>query len=75
MSKNGFRIEMTIGLLLMGLAFILRRFTPLDGLMYYAMVIAAVILIMVGIFHIFRTMGKNSRLRQWKLRLIGKEPK
>ena len=59
MSKNGVRIEMAIGLLLMGLALILRRFTPLDGLIYGAMVIVAVILIMVGIFHIFRSMGRK----------------
>ena len=59
MSKNGVRIEMAIGLLLMGLTLILRRFAQLNGLIYYAMVIVAVILIMVGIFHMFRSMGKN----------------
>ncbi|MCL2827698.1 MAG: hypothetical protein FWD99_03065 [Oscillospiraceae bacterium] len=64
------------GLLLMGVTNTMDRFIDIPSALHYTLMLTAVSLVIWGTVLIARSPEmKNSKLRRWKLRLIGREPK
>ena len=74
--KNAKRtLPLGIGLILQGVTRILDRYVDIPNALWYVLMLSAIALIMWGIILIARSPKmKNSRLRQWKLQLIGRSP-
>ena len=65
-----------IGLVLQGVTHLVSRYVDIPSALHYALMLSAIVLIMWGVIMIARSPKmRNSRLRRWKLRLIGREPK
>jgi len=72
-SKANFPLGM--GLVIQGVTHVIRRFVDIPAVLHYALMLSAIALILWGVIIIARSPKmKNSRLRHWKLRLIGRDP-
>ena len=68
-------LPLTIGLILFTGALVATRCWNLPNILYYGLMLPAIALELWGAIILARSPEmKNSRLRRWKLRLIGKEP-
>ena len=73
MKKSTFNWQLCTGLTLYALAMIITRRAEISGFLYYSLIVSALALEFWGIFRFAKSPKmKNSRFRQWKLRLIGK---
>ncbi len=69
-------LPLGIGLLLFSATQILSRFLIIPSILHYALMLSAITLELWGIFLLARSPEmKNCKLRQWKLRLIGRGEK
>lgn len=76
MKKFKPNVPLTVGLLLFTFTQIITRLISVPDIPCYALMLVAVSFEIWGILLATRSPEfKNSKLRQWKLRLIGKEPK
>jgi|GEM_PF-1553979 len=68
--------QLVIGLILYTGTLIVTRYVDIPEVLHYVLMPSAIMLEFWGIFKIARSPEmKNSKLRRWKLRLIGREPK
>jgi len=64
-----------IGLVLQGVTHIISRYMDIPSILYYVLMLFAITLMLWGVIVIARSPKmRNSRLRHWKLRLIGRNP-
>jgi len=68
-------LPLGIGLILQGATHIIGRYVDISNALYFALMLSAIALMLWGVIIIARSPRmQHSRLRRWKLRLIGKEP-
>lgn len=76
MMKFKSNLPLGIGLLIFAATQILSRFIDIPNIPHYALMLSALALEMWGIILYARSpVMKNSKFRQWKLRLIGRGEK
>ena len=69
-------LPMSIGMILCAAAIVSDRFTSMPETLNLLLLLPGLALMLWGIVRFARSPEmKNSRLRKWKLRLIGREPK
>jgi multisubunit Na+/H+ antiporter MnhC subunit len=67
-------LPLASGLLLMSLSLLVSRFVDVPHALVMTLLVIAVALELWGALHLSRSPAvRNSKLRQWKLRLIGKD--
>jgi hypothetical protein len=76
MRKFKSNLPLSIGIILFAATLIASHCWDLPDMLYCGLTLLAVALELLGVIILARSPEmKNSRLRRWKLRLIGKEPK
>lgn len=76
MKKFKPNLALGIGFILYAATIIVTRYWNIPDILHYALMLSAVALELWGGIILARSPEmKNSKLRSWKLRLIGKEPK